>query len=430
MKKARVLLVATLCLSLITALFGLAACGEGGGGVAATVNGTEIMEADVTERIEAVRAQDESYADDTAWAKALAGSQLTPESLRESNINAMAREIIISQEAEAQGYTVDEEAITTQIEQTKTTVGGDDESWLETLKQYGFKDEQAYRDMLVTYDLQTQLYDAYQVEPTDEELVTFVAENPGAVTGYVYGVGEVEVPADDATAEVTEEEGAEALEELPAEGTASTAEPVDPSTVDLSTIPADILTQFKEQWNTNNKGAKFNEWVEELVASADIVINEMPADVSYNVDMSLAETGDEGTGTDADTGTGTETPSSFSSEEAIQSALAEGLEITEDVIGEGEEAHDGDTVVVRYIGTLEDGTEFDSNQDDGITVTLGTGSVIKGWDAGLVGMKVGGKRTLTIPPSLAYGDAERDGIPAGSTLFFEVELMDVTHGHE
>ncbi|MCX6764992.1 MAG: FKBP-type peptidyl-prolyl cis-trans isomerase [Candidatus Nealsonbacteria bacterium] len=97
--------------------------------------------------------------------------------------------------------------------------------------------------------------------------------------------------------------------------------------------------------------------------------------------------------------------------------------------GTGAEAKNGDLVTVNYVGTFEDGTKFDSSIDRGtpFPFTLGSGQVIKGWDEGVLGMKVGEKRKLTIPPSLAYGDeGSFDGsIPPKSTLIFEVELLKI-----
>ncbi len=98
----------------------------------------------------------------------------------------------------------------------------------------------------------------------------------------------------------------------------------------------------------------------------------------------------------------------------------------EDVtVGTGEQAMPGQTVAVHYVGTLEDGTKFDSSRDRGepFTFTLGAGQVIQGWDQGVAGMRVGGVRTLTIPAELGYGDRAVGPIPANSTLFFEVELL-------
>ena len=96
--------------------------------------------------------------------------------------------------------------------------------------------------------------------------------------------------------------------------------------------------------------------------------------------------------------------------------------------GSGPEAKSGNTVAVHYVGTLENGTKFDSSIDRGapISLTLGKNSVIQGWELGLLGMKVGEKRKLTIPPELAYGNnAVGNIIPANSTLIFEVEMVEI-----
>ena len=107
------------------------------------------------------------------------------------------------------------------------------------------------------------------------------------------------------------------------------------------------------------------------------------------------------------------------------------LMMKDDVVGTGATASSGDSVTVNYVGALTNGTVFDasaSHQEtvNGFTFNLGAGQVIKGWDQGIVGMKEGGKRTLVIPASLAYGSqAVGDVIPANSTLIFEVELLKV-----
>ena len=106
----------------------------------------------------------------------------------------------------------------------------------------------------------------------------------------------------------------------------------------------------------------------------------------------------------------------------------EKLESKDLVPGKGAEAKTGDTVSVHYTGTLLDGKEFDSSKKHGqpFTFELGAGKVIKGWDQGVVGMKVGGKRKLTIPPSLAYGARGFPPvIPPNSTLNFEIELLEI-----
>jgi len=97
--------------------------------------------------------------------------------------------------------------------------------------------------------------------------------------------------------------------------------------------------------------------------------------------------------------------------------------------GTGVAAQNGQTVSVHYVGTLTDGTVFDSSRNRGqpFSFTLGAGQVIKGWDMGVLGMKIGEKRRLTIPPELAYGATGTPGgpIPPNATLTFEVELLKV-----
>jgi FKBP-type peptidyl-prolyl cis-trans isomerase len=118
----------------------------------------------------------------------------------------------------------------------------------------------------------------------------------------------------------------------------------------------------------------------------------------------------------------------FLSPGSLNLTLSNGLVIEDLVVGRGAEAVAGKNVVVHYVGTLENGREFDSSikRNQPFSFPLGAGRVIKGWDLGVEGMKVGGKRKLTIPAPLAYGDkAIGDVIPPGSTLYFQVELVKV-----
>ena len=106
------------------------------------------------------------------------------------------------------------------------------------------------------------------------------------------------------------------------------------------------------------------------------------------------------------------------------------LKMKDEVVGTGAEAKKGDSVTVQYVGALTNGKIFDASKnhgDAGFTFNLGGGQVIKGWDMGVEGMKVGGKRMLAIPAALAYGAQEVGGglIPANSDLIFEVELIKV-----
>ncbi len=108
-------------------------------------------------------------------------------------------------------------------------------------------------------------------------------------------------------------------------------------------------------------------------------------------------------------------------------ATASGLKIKDEVLGTGKEVKSGDTVSVHYLGTLENGTKFDSSYDRNtpFSTQIGVGHVIKGWDEGIIGMKVGGKRILVIPSDLAYGDQGQGPIPPKATLIFQVELLGV-----
>ncbi len=105
------------------------------------------------------------------------------------------------------------------------------------------------------------------------------------------------------------------------------------------------------------------------------------------------------------------------------------LQIEDIIVGNGASPTRGQTIVVHYTGWLTDGKKFDSSVDRGepLEFQIGVGQVIQGWDEGVASMKVGGKRKLTIPPELAYGDRDiGDGlIPPNSTLIFEVELLDL-----
>ena len=103
-----------------------------------------------------------------------------------------------------------------------------------------------------------------------------------------------------------------------------------------------------------------------------------------------------------------------------------GLKYSDIKVGSGEEASPGKEVSVNYRGNLENGKEFDSSYNRGpFKFSLGAGQVIKGWDEGVAGMQVGGKRKLIIPPEIGYGKRGVGPIPPNSTLIFEVELLDV-----
>ena len=113
---------------------------------------------------------------------------------------------------------------------------------------------------------------------------------------------------------------------------------------------------------------------------------------------------------------------------SVETKMDDKLIIVDEKVGTGAEALLGTQITVNYLGTFTDGTKFDSSYDPGrtpFTFTLGSGNVIQGWEQGFTGMKVGGKRKLTVPPSLGYGPNDYQSIPGNSTLIFEVELLKV-----
>lgn len=103
------------------------------------------------------------------------------------------------------------------------------------------------------------------------------------------------------------------------------------------------------------------------------------------------------------------------------------LKIEDSVVGKGQEVKEGNTVVVHYTGWLEDGVMFDSSKDRGepFETKIGVGYVIKGWDIGILGMKIGGKRKLTIPYEYGYGKYGSGNIPGFATLIFEIDLLKI-----
>jgi peptidylprolyl isomerase len=115
---------------------------------------------------------------------------------------------------------------------------------------------------------------------------------------------------------------------------------------------------------------------------------------------------------------------------AVDAPVPDELVVEDVVVGDGEEAVRGSTVEVKYVGAFYgNGEEFDSSwsrgADDTLPVTLGAGQVIEGFDQGITGMQVGGRRVVTIPSELGYGDQDRGPIPGGSALVFVIDLVEV-----
>ena len=117
----------------------------------------------------------------------------------------------------------------------------------------------------------------------------------------------------------------------------------------------------------------------------------------------------------------------YFSPSGLENTTATGLKYVDEVVGAGANPSPGKTVIVHYTGWLENGTKFDSSVDRGqpFEFPIGVGRVIRGWDEGVMTMKVGGKRKLIIPPGLGYGSRDLGEIPPNSTLIFEVELLGV-----
>ncbi|HNP61566.1 MAG TPA: FKBP-type peptidyl-prolyl cis-trans isomerase [Nitrospirales bacterium] len=121
-------------------------------------------------------------------------------------------------------------------------------------------------------------------------------------------------------------------------------------------------------------------------------------------------------------------PLSGKAAEETMVTTTSGLQYVDLAPGSGREAHAGETAIVHYTGTLTDGTKFDSSKDrnEPFSFRLGAGRVIKGWDEGVEGMKIGGIRKLVIPPQLGYGSrGAGSAVPPNATLIFEVELLDL-----
>jgi FKBP-type peptidyl-prolyl cis-trans isomerase/parvulin-like peptidyl-prolyl isomerase len=242
-----------------------------------------------------------------------------------------------------------------------------------------------------------------------------------------------EANTEEATEDSTEtsEEGTEGEQstEPPADSTEPPADAADmtdatdiagATTVEFSAVPASLVEMLTTTLTDSRKTEAQRNYLQELIDSDEIVINPLPEGLSYIVDMSLATTEEESAGEEESQGPESAPAPTFDEN---------GLGISDIVVGTGPEAQVGDTVLVHYSGYFADGRRFDTSIDSGqpFEVIIGESNVIQGWHLGLVGMKVGGKRQIVIPPELAYGaEGTADGtIPPNSTLTFDIELLSV-----
>jgi foldase protein PrsA len=533
MKTIRIIMAFALAFLLSAAFIGCTKSSEPSTQVAATVNGTEILEADVTTRIESFRIDQSTGEplDDTAWAQLLKSADHTPETLREFVIrNQFAIYVLILQKASDAGITPNAEEVDTSLADTKKSIEGSGSTWEEYLKSMGYSSEAAYRQYLESYNVAQKLVESQvpDAAPTQAEIETYVGEKAAQYAGkrvsLIYlpfdapaatGTGEGSEGTADATGTGATGSEATGTEEAPAENPAEVVRPkadealaklrggVDfaevakeysqaPSVqsdngdmgwgseaslpadvqaildslpinetsdvietnlgnettpqyaflivkwtdefvvpedqagqpVDFSTVPADIVENLTTAYTEEKKNTARQDYFTSLIESDEIVINPMPEGLSYAVDMSLADAPES-----TDDGSAADQPEDSTTQ---PSGDVSDLGITDTVEGTGPEAKEGDTVKVNYTGSLDDGTVFDSSVDPSFghvepyEVIIGESAVIEGWHLGLVGMKVGGKRQVVIPPQLAYGEPGKPPtIPPNATLTFELELVSV-----
>ncbi|MCL1846439.1 MAG: FKBP-type peptidyl-prolyl cis-trans isomerase [Coriobacteriia bacterium] len=485
--------------------------------VAATVNGTDIMEADITARIEALRIDPYTgeVLDDVSWAKLLADYDFTPESLREYVIRYdFAFYVLFIQKAEAEGIVADAAEIDSTIATIKSSIVSSGETYENYLESMGMATEDAHRWILEANYIKDAAAEKMVSKnpPAKSEVDAYVSENAAMYAGkrlwlialladnsdpertndltraraeaayqelqngadfsavarkYMEGSQLAEDGGDlgwgyeyytpqevrIALATLELNEISEVIEVSEAEDKGDEPDTPEPDIsfyivkytddfvltdeeyyepVDISRVPQEIYDELAEMFTAQFEQDRLNQFFLDIAESDEIVINPMPEGLSYDVDMSLADTPDE-EGEGEGEGSESEVPEPERYDAFMNPAVPDptydenGLGISDLVVGEGLEVKKGDLVEVHYIGTLTNTEVFDNSYDRGspFTVTVGAGGVIQGWELGLVGAKVGGTRILVIPPELAYGSAERGSIPANSTLIFQLEIVSV-----
>jgi len=494
--------------------------------VAATVNGVEILEADITKRIESFRNDPYfGYFDDAAWAKLLHSNDFTPETLREYVIrHHFGFFILLLQKAEEEGITPNKEMIDKEISDAKTSAANAGESFETYLSRFALSSEAAYRAVLEADSIKDEVVEKLIPKtPPQAEIDTYISENAADFAGrHIYLIAILVDEEDpEKSVEACREQAEKARQELmdgasfesvagkymegsalgqlggdlwwgadpylPIEvqaaldalaineispvivsyeeetdtGNSTNADSNDNANgkegeskgkivaffiaryteelilteeelgepVEISRVPASIVEHLTEEFVSMKAAEYQDQFFLDLANSEEIVINVMPSGLSYDVDMALALQDDGEEGGDGEDGKEPEWDNPFANDEVPDPVFADnGLGISDSLVGTGMEIKNGDIVEVHYVGYLADGTMFDNSIIRGsgpYKLTVGAGTVIQGWDLGLVGMKVGGHRMLVIPPSLAYGSVDYSGIPANSTLTFYIELVSV-----
>ena len=319
------------------------------GGVAATVNGVKITEDTVTEQIMSTRSS-LGYDSDEDWANYLASSGMTPESYRESVIDSIADQLLVSQAERDNNITVSDEEVNEAWQEAVANYDSED-AFIELLSQIGYTEE-TYRESLSQNLMTKKLYDAVAPvdDPTDDEIIAYANENLDTYNGAKRSSHiriKVDSEADDATKEEAKQKAQDILDQINAgeisfedaakeyseDSSASDGGDVgwdkmtsfvteyqdalsalskdqvsgivessygfhiikctdyfhvDGEVTSIDQIPEDLRTTFSDAIKSEKQGTAYTEWFQNYVDSADLQINEMPADVPYNVDMSLA----------------------------------------------------------------------------------------------------------------------------------------------
>jgi len=428
--------------------------------IAATADDVEILEADISRFIDSMRTDTSTGAMTSGadWAKMLKKGGETPSTLRENVIkNYFGLPILVLNDAAELGIYPDYEAIDLRIAEQHEVFDASS-NWAGYLNYMGFASDDAYRRFLGAQDVVDAFLKAKfaDPEPTEEEINDYLKKYAPYMSGRRSSAVVIDVDEDTSYSAALQQAntalnqinrgvnfgdvsdqysqtaiplepggdmGWESLTNMPTEyydalGTLQVGEIsgivesgsyifiiycTDEYTYveegfDPASMPQDMRDIILETLPDQLAEERPTKYFESLSESDRIVINPMPTGLAYDVDMALA-----------------------------LPDLSE-LETTDEIIGTGVEVKEGDTVRVTYKGTLDDGTVFDASylhEPGYLEFVVGEGSMIPGFDYGVIGMNVGGKRILHIPPALAYGADGNSSVPPNSWLKFEIEMISV-----